>query len=193
MEISNEFGSESCSVEITIDFEEPKFITPLKDKNVSPNENVTLECTYRGLPKPEAKWLVSGLLVADSDKYRIQSEQVDKKVSKTSLEIVNISLDDCEMEYTCKALNVMGEAMTQAKLLPQGLFNIHYSPSSDLSPIVKAAASPNMDVLVATQAPPPQRVPLFAILFRVWLAQRLVSNTSLYLMAVFKIWQNKQR
>ena len=117
IKIANDYGQETCSVELTVDYAEPKFTTPLKDQNVTLNDTVKLECKYKGLPQPDIKWLVAGLSVADSDKYRIETSK-----DKSRLEVLSVNLDDCEMGYTCRAVNLVGEATTQAKLLPQGVY-----------------------------------------------------------------------
>ena len=119
IKVTNEYGEETCSVEASIDFAEPAFITPLKDQNVTLNENVVLDCKYKGLPQPDIKWLVSGLSVVDSDKYRIKTQ-----ADKSSLEVFSVNLDDCEMGYSCRAVNIAGEATTQARLLPQGVYHV---------------------------------------------------------------------
>lgn len=113
--ISNDFGSSSCTVDITIDYEPPSFTTPLRDNTVTVGDTTTLQCTSRGLPQPQTKWLVSGLELFESDKYHIE-----RKESVSLLEISNVTIDDGDMEYTCCAFNAVGEAVTTARVLPQG-------------------------------------------------------------------------
>ena len=119
IEISNEHGSETAEAELTIDFLAPKFTSGLRDVHVTLGDNANLECAYDGLPEPDIKWLVSGLSVEDSDKYRIAT---DKRRKRTCLELTQMTLDDAEMTYACRATNVVGEAVTSATLHPQGLY-----------------------------------------------------------------------
>jgi len=94
----------------------PAFSKPLSDINVQLSETVTLECTVTGLPLPQTQWFVSGIELHESDRYHI-----DQKDDTAILQILNVVIDDTEMEYTCKAINVVGEAVSTARLKPQGL------------------------------------------------------------------------
>lgn len=115
IELTNEFGSASCSVDIVIEYEPPSFVRPLEDVTTSPGETAALECVYRGLPRPQPTWLVSDVPVEQSEKYHIVSEDY---VSR--MEIRNVTLDDAEMGYSCRVSNVVGEATTSARLQAQG-------------------------------------------------------------------------
>ena len=136
IEISNEFGSSSCSVSLTIEYEPPSFTKPLSDINVLIGDTATLECSFRGLPQPQSHWMVSGLELYDSDKYRIE-----RTTDTTLLEINHVTMDDGDMEYTCKAVNRVGEATTTAKLFPEGkfsaLFVIRNAPLFDIDVVVR--------------------------------------------------------
>ena len=115
IEISNEFGSSSCSVDVLIEYEPPSFTQPLSDITLTLGHTATLECSFRGLPEPKTTWQVSGVELFESDKYHME-----RKVDKTWLEISSVNMDDTDMAYTCKAVNPVGEAVTTAKLIPQG-------------------------------------------------------------------------
>ena len=117
--IENEFGSDSAQAEVTIDFAAPRFTSALSDLRVTLNDNARFECAYDGLPLPDVTWLVSGLSVANSDKYQISTEEQQKR---SRLEVTRMTLDDAEMTYACRATNVVGEAMTSAQLVPQGAY-----------------------------------------------------------------------
>ena len=114
--ITNDSGSASSSCYVTIEFEMPSFSKPLSDLNVQPSETATLECTVAGVPLPRTQWFVSGIELYESDRYHI--EQRD---DTAILQILNVIIDDTEMSYTCKAVNVIGEATSSANLILQGL------------------------------------------------------------------------
>ena len=114
--LMNEWGSTECTVTLTLDFEKPSFIEPLKDQPVTLNETATLECKVTGRPEPETKWLVSGCELSPSDKYVIE------RINETArMSITSVTIDDTEMTYTCKAFNPAGDATSSANLVMQGL------------------------------------------------------------------------
>lgn len=77
---------------------------------------MTLECEFTGIPEPQTKWLISGVELTESDKYHMP-----QRPRTSVLQITNVTMDDTDMSYTCKAQNPVGEATTTAMLLPQGL------------------------------------------------------------------------
>ena len=113
---TNDYGVTECSAEVTVQYQAPAFVEPLKDTPVIVNETATLTCRVSGVPEPEAKWLVSGLEVPSGEKYRSEHHE-----DTYTLSINNVSMDDTEMEYTVKAVNPVGEATSSARLLPQGV------------------------------------------------------------------------
>ena len=50
-----------------------------------------------GEPEPEVKWLVSGVELAESDKYHMERHE-----TTYTLTIYEITVDDTEMTYSCK-------------------------------------------------------------------------------------------
>lgn len=114
--ITNDSGSATSSAFVTIEFEMPAFNKPLSDINVQLSETAMLECTVTGLPLPQTQWFVSGIELHESDRYHIE-----QKDDTAILQILNVIMDDTEMSYTCKAFNIVGEATSSARLIPQGL------------------------------------------------------------------------
>ena len=116
---TNEHGTDTTSAQITVTFEPPMFTKPLSDQIATISETVTLDCEVTGLPQPFTTWLVSGMDISQlSDKYIITSD-----ATRHTLQIDNVTVDDTEMSYTCKAVSPVGEATTEAKLFPQGLLS----------------------------------------------------------------------
>ena len=50
-----------------------------------------------GEPEPEVKWLVSGVELAESDKYHMERHE-----TTYTLTIYEVTVDDTEMTYSCK-------------------------------------------------------------------------------------------
>ncbi len=120
----NEFGECSSSADVLIIFESPSFPQPLSDITLTVGQPVTLECTVSGTPEPTTTWFISGIEAWESEKYH--TERHDQT---TTLTIQDVTLDDAEMEFVCKAINPIGEATTSARLFPQGEFDIWLSIS----------------------------------------------------------------
>ncbi len=114
----NEKGVASCSAEVLVHVLAPKVTKPLSDITVNVKDTARLDCTITGLPKPEVIWTADDVILNDSPKYKITSRDDDY-----SLDITDVTLDDTEKNYTCKATNVAGDVSTSARLLPQGLFD----------------------------------------------------------------------
>lgn len=115
--VSNDFGTTTSSATVTVDFVLPNFTEPLKDTPVTMNSDVTLQCRVAGKPEPETRWLISGMAIGASEKYQMVRQQ-----DVVSITITNITMDDTEMTVMCQATNLAGEAITQANLIPKGLF-----------------------------------------------------------------------
>ena len=114
----NDFGETSDSLQVTVIYEPPTFDQPLSDLTIMIGDNTTFRCTFHGKPEPQTKWLISGMDVFESDKYHVVTEK-----NTTSLEVNNVTMDDTEMDYTCKIFSRLGEETSTAKLVPQGLLN----------------------------------------------------------------------
>ena len=112
----NDFGETSDSINVTVIYEPPTFDQPLSDLTIMIGDNTTFRCTFHGKPEPQTKWLISGMDVFESDKYHVVTEK-----NTTSLEVTNVTMDDTEMDYTCKIFSRLGEETSTAKLIPQGL------------------------------------------------------------------------
>lgn len=115
----NEKGVASCSAEVLVHVEAPKVTKPLSDVTVKVKDTAHLECTITGLPKPEVIWMSDTVILKDSPKYKITSRDDDY-----ILEVKDVTLEDTEKTYTCKASNVAGDDSTSAKIIPEGLFDV---------------------------------------------------------------------
>lgn len=118
----NDYGEISDSLQVTVIYEPPTFDQPLSDLTILIGENTTFKCTFHGKPEPQTKWIISGNEVYECDKYHIVTER-----NTTSLEVVNVTREDVEQDYTCKIFSPVGEEVSTAKLVPQGLFALLFS------------------------------------------------------------------
>lgn len=96
----------------------PKFTKPPKSQTVKENEKVILEAKATGNPEPKLTWYKGN--------YPLTSSRLDKitvKKDKTSvLEISNVG-PVSPVIYTCRAVNVAGEAVTSATITVRGKFS----------------------------------------------------------------------
>lgn len=116
VKVTNEFGSVQCDAEITILYESPSFTQPLTDLTTTLDRDVTLQVKVKGQPEPTTEWYFSGSVVAESNKYHIE-----RVLETITLTIRDVKITDTQAEYTCRAVNPIGEASTAGKLVPQGL------------------------------------------------------------------------
>ena len=123
--VANDYGTTTSSCDVTVEFELPDFTEPLKDTAATLNEDVTLECRVSGKPEPTTQWLVSGLVMESTEKY--QQSRTDETASMT---VTNVTVDDTEMTYSCRAVNPAGEATSTAHLFLQGLLPVFVSSLS---------------------------------------------------------------
>ena len=119
LNISNDFGSESCSADVFIEFEMPTFTKPLQDVTVTVDSDVTLECTVKGLPVPETTWLINDKPITESDKYHLTRHE-----NTATLEVKQVKPEDATVLYECKAYNPAGQALTSANINIQGRTNL---------------------------------------------------------------------
>lgn len=112
----NDKGVASSSAEVLIQLESPKFTETLKDVIVEYLDTAILECTVLGKPTPEVTWLADESVIEESAKYHIKQEG-DRAV----LEIHDVSLEDSDVVYSCRAENAAGEIICSANLTTQGI------------------------------------------------------------------------
>ncbi|XP_026938470.1 myosin-binding protein H [Sagmatias obliquidens] len=93
------------------DFSEaPSFTQPLADHTSTPGYSTQLFCSVRASPKPRIIWMKNKMDIQGDPKYRALSEQ-----GVCTLEIRKPSPFDSGV-YTCKAINVLGEASVDCRL-----------------------------------------------------------------------------
>uniref|UniRef100_A0A452QPL7 Myosin-binding protein H n=1 Tax=Ursus americanus TaxID=9643 RepID=A0A452QPL7_URSAM len=97
------------------DFSEaPSFTQPLADHTSTPGYSTQLFCSVRASPKPKIIWMKNKMNIQGDPKYRALSEQ-----GICTLEIRKPSPFDSGV-YTCKAVNVLGEASVDCRLEVKG-------------------------------------------------------------------------
>ncbi|MBZ3880701.1 Myosin-binding protein H [Sciurus carolinensis] len=97
------------------DFSEaPSFTQPLADHTSTPGYSTQLFCSVRASPKPKIIWMKNKMDLRGDPKYRALSEQ-----GVCTLEIRKPSPFDSGV-YTCKAINVLGEASVDCRLEVKG-------------------------------------------------------------------------
>ncbi|XP_069897887.1 myosin-binding protein H [Dipodomys merriami] len=93
------------------DFSEaPSFTQPLADHTSTPGYSTQLFCSVRASPKPKIIWMKNKMNIQGDPKYRALSDQ-----GICTLEIRRPSPFDSGV-YTCKAINVLGEASVDCRL-----------------------------------------------------------------------------
>ncbi|KAM7050342.1 myosin-binding protein H [Molossus nigricans] len=93
------------------DFSEaPSFTQPLADHTTTSGYSTQLSCSVRASPKPKIFWMKNNMNILGDPKYRTFSEQ-----GVYTLEIRKPSPFDSGV-YTCKAINVLGEASVDCRL-----------------------------------------------------------------------------
>ncbi|XP_023586038.1 myosin-binding protein H isoform X1 [Trichechus manatus latirostris] len=97
------------------DFSEaPSFTQPLADHTSTPGYSTQLFCSVRASPKPKIIWMKNKMDIQGDPRYRALSEQ-----GVCTLEIRKPSPFDSGV-YTCKAINVLGEASVDCHLEVKG-------------------------------------------------------------------------
>ncbi|XP_006887946.1 PREDICTED: myosin-binding protein H [Elephantulus edwardii] len=93
------------------DFSEaPSFTQPLADHTSTPGYSTQLFCSVRASPKPKITWMKNKMDIQGDPRYRAISDQ-----GICILEIRKPSPFDSGV-YTCKAVNVLGEASVDCRL-----------------------------------------------------------------------------
>nr|XP_012614133.1 myosin-binding protein H isoform X2 [Microcebus murinus] len=93
------------------DFSEaPSFTQPLADHSSTPGYSTQLFCSVRASPKPKIIWMKNNMEIQGDPRYRTLSDQ-----GICTLEIRKPSPFDSGV-YTCKAVNVLGEASVDCRL-----------------------------------------------------------------------------
>ncbi|MFT7798112.1 myosin-binding protein C, fast-type-like isoform X3 [Arapaima gigas] len=88
----------------------PKFTQPLQDRSVIAGYSTAISCSVRGYPKPKIIWMKNKMIIGENPKYLMQNNQ-----GVLTLHIRKPSLFDGG-DYSCKAINDLGEDVVQCKL-----------------------------------------------------------------------------
>ncbi|XP_035829113.1 titin, partial [Aplysia californica] len=112
--LTNKHGTTSSTANVTVTMVAPTFTLPLADTRVKVSDTADLRCEVTGIPRPEVQWLANDQLIEDSPKY----ETVYKDTAAI-LRVKDVTPEDSEVTFTCRASNPAGEATTSARLLPQ--------------------------------------------------------------------------
>lgn len=116
--LTNKHGVTSCTANLTVNLEAPQFTKPLSDTPTRLNTITELICEVHGMPKPDVQWFRNDICLEEGPKYQMVYQD-----TSAILKILNVALEDTTVTYTCKAANIVGEATTSARLLPQGLLH----------------------------------------------------------------------
>ena len=115
MKAVNSIGVASCSAELLVHMEAPTFTQALQDTPVKVTDTAHLTCKVKGIPRPEVTWLLDDKPVTEGPKHLTTYEG-----DEITLNITDVTLEDVEVTYTCRASNPAGEATTSAHLVAQG-------------------------------------------------------------------------
>jgi len=111
----NEFGEVTSTTRVVVLFEAPSFVSPPTDSAVPVGERAAFSASYRGVPAPRVTWLVSGVEIIETDKYHLEAESYE-----TRLSIDGVLVDDADKSYTCRVTNAVGEMSSSAKIIIMG-------------------------------------------------------------------------
>ncbi|EPQ20382.1 Myosin-binding protein H [Myotis brandtii] len=116
------------------DFSEaPSFTQPLADHTTTSGYSTQLSCSVRASPKPKIIWMKNNMNIQGDPKYRTFSEQ-----GVYTLEIRKPSPFDSGV-YTCKAVNMLGEASVDCRLEVKGRGTAIAAGLSELSTLGRVA------------------------------------------------------
>ncbi|KAK2086295.1 hypothetical protein P7K49_035720 [Saguinus oedipus] len=122
------------------DFSEaPSFTQPLADHTSTPGYSTQLFCSVRASPKPKIIWMKNKMEIQGDPKYRALSEQ-----GVCTLEIRKPSPFDSGV-YTCKAINVLGEASVDCRLEVKGGTEAERRPGTGEGKVVVSSGDKLVD------------------------------------------------
>lgn len=90
----------------------PHFTTLLQPRNVHDGDRVELTVRFIGRPSPRITWYQNGVELKPNPDFEIY---VDHTKGESTLIIVEVFPED-EGEYTCIAINEVGESITTCKI-----------------------------------------------------------------------------
>ncbi|GFO38542.1 titin [Plakobranchus ocellatus] len=84
----------------------PHFSSTLSDLTLQDGDELVLECDIQGNPRPQISWIRDGVEIFDSQDF-----QISMIGDHCKLQIADVYPED-EGKYSCKAVNMLGEATT---------------------------------------------------------------------------------
>ncbi|XP_071488548.1 protein Obscurin-like [Diadema antillarum] len=108
----------------------PEFVEFFKDQMVCEGQEVSFVCKVRGNPLPKVMWFYNQRPIHESGDFKFHHENFTHR-----LQIVEVFPED-EGEYTCKAVNSLGEKQVSAELFveEQTTTTINKGPQSFAKP-----------------------------------------------------------
>lgn len=94
----------------------PVFSVPLSDQSAKEGSAHTLECVVEGLPLPTVQWYKEDSCIDDSVDLAITYNN-----GQARLKLEQVSLSD-QAQYSCKANNTLGSAITTGRLCVERKF-----------------------------------------------------------------------
>lgn len=130
----NAIGSVTCTASLNIieetewedtkELEYPRFIKPTSPVRVMDGEKVTFTCVVTGKPIPKVEWYLNDSLV---------KEVKDVVISQDTQGVCTLTISEVfpenAGEYTCRAVNKIGEAICKSPLIVEAY---EYNPDSEL-------------------------------------------------------------
>ncbi|CAH1803275.1 unnamed protein product, partial [Owenia fusiformis] len=95
--------------------EAPQFVKTLEDTHTTEGKPMRLECKVTGIPRPNITWLLDDEELQDTTIYDIVYTE-----DCTCVLTIHESFPEDEGDYSCKAVNEYGEAITTAELTVTG-------------------------------------------------------------------------
>ena len=108
----NDAGEATSSAAVSVLYEHPRFTRPLRDFEIKLKDSTAITCSYVGIPKPVPTWLISGVKVVDSDRYRLDIEE-----NTATLTVHEVAGDDYDKVYACVISNAIGQEQTTCRLI----------------------------------------------------------------------------
>lgn len=130
----NAIGSVTCTASLNVidetewedtkELEYPRFIKPTSPVRVMDGEKVTFSCVVIGKPIPKVEWYHNDSLVKEA-KDVVISQDTEGVCTLTISEV----FPENAGEYTCRAVNKIGEAICTSPLIVEAY---EYNPDSEL-------------------------------------------------------------
>ncbi|ESO99768.1 hypothetical protein LOTGIDRAFT_173546 [Lottia gigantea] len=116
---TNSKGVATCHAKVTLRLDGPEFEKPLETVKTKLKEMARFECVVKGMPLPEITWFVDSKPISRGPKYNFSCED-----RHCVLTINDVTTEDINKTYTCRAENPVGDASTEATLTIEAEFSI---------------------------------------------------------------------